>query len=244
MIFVTENRKTKSQIYINNMISNNNLIDTWRMVNPTQECYTWSQKQPPVKCRLDYFLVPVEFNRYTISTKIKPSIKTDHKCVDLKIEIDKYVRGPGMWKINNSILLEEAYKTKIQHVIQTNWTESQMDNIAARFDYLKYKIRQATKQYCKSRTKKHKLKEKELLNSIELLEDKHQQRNLTRNEEIQLENSRIELEHMLEHKARGAWVRSRVQHIEQNEKSNAFFTLKLKKTMQRKQFKSSQKMMR
>ena len=38
-----------------------------------------------------------------------------------------------------------------------------------------------------------------------------------------LENSRLELEHILEYKARGFWVRSRISEIKQNEKSNAFF---------------------
>ena len=103
------------------------------------------------------------------------------------------------------------------------WTDKSITNIATRFDYLKYKIRQTTKQYCKTKSQNQKLKERELLHNIERLEDRQQLSDLTRDEKELLENSRLELEHILEYKARGFWVRSRISEIEQNEKSNAFF---------------------
>ena len=162
-----QNRKTKSQIHINRMISDHKLVDVWRKENPTLKYYTWSQNQPKVRCRLDYFLVPLEFTKHTRSTKINASIKTDHKCVDLKIEIDKFVRGPGLWKINNSILCEEPYREQIKQLINSVWTDKSITNIATRFDYLKYKIRQTTKQYCKTKSQNQKLKERELLHNIE-----------------------------------------------------------------------------
>ena len=50
-------RKVASQVYLNTLLNKFNLVDVWRNENPTQRGFTWSQKQPLVKCRLDYFLV-------------------------------------------------------------------------------------------------------------------------------------------------------------------------------------------
>ena len=86
------------------MIEQHNLIETWRNDNPMQRNYTWSQNNPAVKCRLDYFLVPTTMKQFVNSTRIRSSIGTDHKCVDLHVNIDKYNRGPGLWKFNNEIL--------------------------------------------------------------------------------------------------------------------------------------------
>ena len=65
------------------------------------------------------------------------------------------------------------------------------------------------------RSQKHKLKEKELLVNIERLEEKDQYAGLTKDEELSLANSRLEIEHILEQKAQGLWVRSRIKQIYQ-----------------------------
>ena len=33
------------------------LVDVWRIKNPRSRSYTWSQKSPPIFCRLDYWLI-------------------------------------------------------------------------------------------------------------------------------------------------------------------------------------------
>ena len=33
------------------------LVDVWRIKNPQSRSYTWSQKSPPIFCRLDYWLI-------------------------------------------------------------------------------------------------------------------------------------------------------------------------------------------
>ena len=87
------NRKTQSQVLLNQMMEQHNLIETWRKDNPTQRKYTWFQSNPSVKCRLDFFLVPNTMKQYVNSTRISLSIRTDHKCVDLYVKIDKYKRS-------------------------------------------------------------------------------------------------------------------------------------------------------
>ena len=217
-------RRLASQVYLNTSINNYHLIDTWRNENPTQKRFTWSQKQPPVKCRLDYFLIPQRFLKYVKSTRITPSIKSDHKCVELTAHIDKYIRGPGLWKINNDILSDEVYKDEIRNTIETVWRDNQNYDIAARYDFLKYKLRQTTKRYCKIKAKGRNLRERELLLKIEHLDQiQDEQGALTEQEQQNLSTFKQDLEHLLQYKAKGAWVRSRIEYIELHEKSNSFF---------------------
>ena len=77
--------------------------------------------------------------------------------VDMLVEIDKYGRGPGLWKLNNEVLKEENYATKIKDLIKSTWSQSTNVNKAALYDFMKYEIRKHTKRYCKTRSKNRKL---------------------------------------------------------------------------------------
>ena len=59
------------------------LIDIWRIRNPSMRRYTWSQKSPCVFCRLDYWLISNNLQDFVQSTNISPAIRTDHAAIDL-----------------------------------------------------------------------------------------------------------------------------------------------------------------
>ena len=147
-------------MHLNNLISNISFVDTWRNENPTQKTFTWSQTSPTVKCRLDYFLVPSQFVPRVEKTTIITCIKTDHKGVELQVSIDKYKRGPGLWKFNSEVLYNEKFVRDIRQLINKTWEEQSTEDLATRFDFLKYKVRQVTQKFCKSIAKERKLKEK------------------------------------------------------------------------------------
>ena len=62
-----------------------NLIDIWRYRNKDAKRYTWSQPNPLVRCRLDYFLIGGNLNKLVSNAKILPSIKTDHSLIELTV---------------------------------------------------------------------------------------------------------------------------------------------------------------
>ena len=90
-----------------------------------------------------------------IVPKILPAIKTDHSLIELTMKLTGPPRGPGIWKLNTSILQDEKYKKEIKTLIDTAWNELQgNDNLALRFDWVKYKIRQFSIAYGKQRAKR------------------------------------------------------------------------------------------
>jgi len=63
---------------INEIMTANDLIDIWRIRNPEKKQFTWMQKKPLVRRRLDYWLVSTEIQDDLTETNIIPAIKSDH----------------------------------------------------------------------------------------------------------------------------------------------------------------------
>ena len=43
--------------YVEDMIMEHDLVDIWRIGNPTDTRFTWRQKSPIIQRRLDYWLI-------------------------------------------------------------------------------------------------------------------------------------------------------------------------------------------
>ena len=59
------------------------LVDIWRSKNPDIKSFTWSQKSPPVFCRLDYWLISNNLSDFVELTEIIPAVRTDHDAISL-----------------------------------------------------------------------------------------------------------------------------------------------------------------
>ena len=118
---------------------------------------------------------------------------------------------------------------KMALLINKVWDDStEMTDMLVRFDWLKYKIKEYTIQYCKKRAKAKRQKEKEIMKELELLDTKICNLTASNNEIVRYDGLKTEVEKIIEEKSKGAWVRSRVEFAEKNEKSNAYFFNKAK----------------
>ena len=60
------------------------LHDIWRIKNPTERSFTWSQPEPLVLSRLDYWLISNSISDNVCDVNIIPSIKTDHSAIKIE----------------------------------------------------------------------------------------------------------------------------------------------------------------
>ena len=151
--------------------TNFDLIDIWRVKNPGIKSFTWSQKSPKIFCRLDYWLISNNLQDLVISTDICPAIKTDHAAIVMEIgSKDNQVKGPGLWKMNCSILEEESYINDITQKIPIWVAEGQKDLADNRttWEWIKHNVRAHAIQYSKRRAKEKNDKEKCLQNEYTL----------------------------------------------------------------------------
>ena len=94
------------------------LNDIWRFLNNNTMQFTWHlSSKPYIYSRLDYFLVSNSVVNSACNCTIIPGFKSDNSVVVINIHLIPEQRGPGYFKINNSLLLQNNYKEKIRNAV-------------------------------------------------------------------------------------------------------------------------------
>ena len=200
------------------------LVDIWRAKNPETKSYTWNQKSPAIFCRLDYWLISNNLCDYVQSTGITAAVKTDHAAIDLSIsDIADEVKGPGMWKLNVSLLDDEDYlKDLEQNLPKWNQEGEELLDKRSFWDWIKYNIRMHAIRFSKEKAKQRNENEKLLQNDYEkatrIYENDPSDINRARVEEI-----KGKLEMMYNKKTEGIIIRARARWHEHGEKSSKYF---------------------
>ena len=173
---------------------------------------------------------------YATKTDIIYIPKTDHKGVTLCIT--GYAggkRGPGFWKHNNTLLECPNYVKDMKNLINTCWLENnQIQDTRIRYDWLKYTIQQFSIKRAKQEAKQRR---QELLNNqnrLLKLEEKQTTNQITPAERFDLEMCKLNIDTINSYITRGERIRSRLQEIEHDEKSTAYFFNTAKANFQKK----------
>ena len=199
------------------------LCDIWRVRNRTLKRYTFRQKHFSgfIQRRLDYIFISNSLQESVLKTEVLPSVLSDHSPVQISFgNSDCLPKGPGIWKMNNSLLGDADFVNELKQFIDntTNTLKYLSDN-QLKWELLKYEIRKFVIKFSKCKSKKIKKKRTKIENKLQLLEDNHsyiENRNA-------YDNSKDQLNEILENIAEGVRIRSRCQWYEEGEKSNKFF---------------------
>ena len=80
--------------------------------------FTWhSSSKPYIYSQLDYFLVSNSVVNSVCNCTIIPGFKSDHSIVTINSHLTPEQRGPGYFKINHRLLLQNNYQEKIRNTI-------------------------------------------------------------------------------------------------------------------------------
>ena len=94
------------------------LTDIWRDMHPDIKQLTWhSHHKPLIFCRLDYVLISKKLRNSVVSCKHNIGYKSDLSKVSLNIDIINLTRGPGFFKLNNSLLSDKDYQETVKKTI-------------------------------------------------------------------------------------------------------------------------------
>ena len=207
------------QTFINNF----DLCDTWRMLNPKTKDFTWHRKNPFIARRLDYILCNNLSLPQVINVEHTYIPCSDHKAVVLKLKIEQFNRGPGIWKFNNSLLNDGFFITEINTLIETFTIENAQKEASIKWELLKNEIKSKTIQHCNAKNQKAFTESKILVNHInrtnELLSQNPESQELQEN--LRILQHKYEIESI--HKTRGAQIRSRIKYIEDGERNTKYF---------------------
>ncbi len=219
-------KSRKVRHLIEQLLEDFELVDIWRVKNPTVKQFTWAQNKPKVCCRLDMLFISNEMLQVAKKSEIISTVESDHSAVTVLFQGNNYVpRGPGYWKLNTSVLQEKEYQDIITKTIQEAHGGETNDNKDVDPGYwweeIKWEVQRKSKEYCKRRAGQRKQREKELRHQLSELEKKL----YTLKPEViaQYKELKQEFEAIYDHKVKGAMIRSRAKWIAYGEKNNKYF---------------------
>ena len=200
------------------------LIDIWRLKNPTTKRYTFRQRKPLVQTRLDYFMISNLLCDMVDKAQILSSFCSDHSCVSLNLTSIPYeTRGRGYWKFNSSLLNDNTYVDNMKALIEEwNINYDYIDDKNVKWELIKYEIRKFTISYS-SKKKRDETLELETLH-LRLDELEKQLGNSPNNNILNEYNEyKSRINEIEDHRAQGSIIRSKIDWLEKGEKSTKFF---------------------
>ena len=112
------NNNPRARIELMDKMSELDLIDVYRELNPNVKNFTWRQWGNAKFSRLDYFLISNSLLPFIHNVDILPACYSDHCPILLEIDFAKFSRGKGFWKMNNSLLSDQEYVGIIKRTIK------------------------------------------------------------------------------------------------------------------------------
>ena len=136
--------KRKTIFQIKTIMSNFELVDIWRVRNPTLRQFTWRRKTPLQMSRLDFFFISNDLQFGVKSCENLCPLSSDHSPVKLKLQTDSAdYRGRGYWKFNCSLLENNQYVSDMENKIsELISTFKDSDDPRVNWEYLKFKMRE------------------------------------------------------------------------------------------------------
>ena len=216
-----------------------NLIDIWRRNNPSLRIMTWFNSDFSIGSRLDKFLLSRNLSNFVADVDITPCYLSDHDFVILAFALrDQIPRGPGLWKINNSLLDDVLFCQFIRERISDLFLcKPFYSNPALWWDFLKSSVKSEIIFFARDKNKRCHRERVFLTNRLIVLK-----RRLTNDGDVFLASEIASLEAQLSaldfQKMEGAKIRSRVQWLEAGEKPSRYF-FKLEKERNEKNYVNS-----
>ena len=97
------------------------LVDAWRKLHPSAREFTCFNHDYSIASCLDKFSAPKELFTSDCQCEISPCPLSDHDFVSFVFGIpDAAKRGPGVWKLNNSLLDDQNFCGIIRNLIPSH----------------------------------------------------------------------------------------------------------------------------
>ncbi len=200
-----------------------NLYDIWRIFHLDSKEFTWNRSSPFIARRLDYILCSESVSSLATSSDIISIPGSDHKGVELCIQLSEVKRGPYRWIFNEALLTKPTYIQLIHGIIEDVKVQTNLTNGQLRWDYCKKRIKEETIQFCKMQPKNPHRSILDIKSELECWE----RRLASLPDDLLLQSKCIalkkELELLTAKLAKGAQIRSRIKWVEEGERNSKYF---------------------
>ena len=216
-----ENKK-KSQTAILDMMEELYYADIWRTMYPENKRYSWFKLKPnKIASRLDYSLISNGLVDNCVDAFYGTGILTDHSAFYLLLELNQNERGRGYWKMNTSHLIKPDFMEMMNSFLDQFLIENENMEIIRKWELLKFDIAVKCKEYAREQASEKNLIISQLSEKIMEYEDKFDK--LSENSMKILQDSKSEMQDILNEQIQGIIFRTKCNWMEQGEMNSAFF---------------------
>ena len=218
----TYNNNNRAMEVVKQTMDQYSLRDIWRVHNPERKEFSWIKgKTYPIKAsRIDFALVSGGLDQMAGATYYIPSIKTDHRALYLCLQLEKFERGVGFWKLNTTLLQEINYVNMMNKEIEQTIRSSSHKTPKEVWGILKRRIKLSTKRYAKNKAQKDRLI---IGNLSEKVNDYESRLPLAQEENTLYEKTKQDLEDKVMERTQGIMFRSKAKWYEEGEKNTKYF---------------------
>ena len=145
----------ESSVALTHLFSSCCVMDIWRYLHPSTNSFTWHKWDGLVASRIDVIGCPHAWISSVGCCDILPFPFSDHCALFLSVSVpDAISPGPGLWKLNSSILDEPEFVLLISD-FWSFWRGSifSFPSLAFWWDAGKTEIRRLSIDYCRNRAK-------------------------------------------------------------------------------------------
>ena len=125
------------------------LCDIYRIRNQGVKRFTYRQRTPCLRRRLDCILISNTLQSNVISCDILSSLLSDHSPIYVVIKTcdGDFKKGKSYWKFNKALLEDPIYCEGMRRVINEKKVEYAAMDYQVRWELVKYEIRKFTMDY-------------------------------------------------------------------------------------------------
>ena len=213
----------ESSVALERLFNDACCIDIWRYLHPSSSAFTWTKSDGSISSRIDLIGCPYVWVASVSACNILPCPFSDHCAVSVTLTVpDVIPPGPGLWKLNTSLLEEEEY-CRLINDFWTDWKHCKLSfpSLSKWWNAVKGKIKGIMVSYCVRRSQKNS-SSRDLLARLAA----HLKARLDAGCLSVLGVYRSTLEQLSAYDvkaAEGAQVQSRVRWVEEGEVSSAYF---------------------
>ena len=112
----SQTSSSKSSVTLNNLMQSYNLVDIWRLLNPTAKDFSFFSAVHKSYSRIDYFIPDSKLLTQIVDCKYHNILISDHAPVSVKLKLN-YKRGEFSWRLNNATLKNKEFCSYLSNQI-------------------------------------------------------------------------------------------------------------------------------
>ena len=198
------------------------LVDIWRRKNLTDRQFKWFNSNMTIGSRLDKYLISKQLEPYVRNCQIFPCFFSDHDFISLRLNMHGYYsHGPGMWRLNSSLLQDDSYCKKITAVINDHLLYEAFPSKKELWDFLKSSIKEETIAYSKAKRKQ--LHHEQVILTKKLIRARQQFTCSDQTAQKTIQMLENKLKGLSRREMEGVKIRSRAKWLEGEKRTRFFF---------------------